>query len=131
MQSASLEGIEVRRVSTSADLLHPGEYVYIAKRQPKITIEREPLAPPTGFIKLLWWNWFGKKYEIKQIVELMWPESDTIIFNCPECNGPCATTSYHKITSIEPLTLEAPITCPYCKTNSFRIAEGKLTLING
>jgi hypothetical protein len=32
MQSKSLEGLQVRRVPTSADLPHPGEYVFIEKR---------------------------------------------------------------------------------------------------
>jgi hypothetical protein len=41
-----MEALEVRRVSSSADLLHPGEYVFIAKRQPKITVERRPPLNP-------------------------------------------------------------------------------------
>jgi hypothetical protein len=39
----ALEGIVVRRVPTSADLLHPGEYVFIEKRPPQVTIEKTPL----------------------------------------------------------------------------------------
>jgi hypothetical protein len=42
MQS-NLEGIIVRRVSTSSDLFHPGEYVFIEKRPPQIKIEKTPL----------------------------------------------------------------------------------------
>lgn len=118
--------LEVKRVKSSEDLLHPGEYVFIEKRAPKITVERTPLTPPTGFLKRLAWNFFGKKYEIKQYVELLWPEHDAIILNCPTCNGPCATTKNHKIISIEPLTLEIPLTCPYCKTLSYEIKEGKI-----
>jgi hypothetical protein len=38
-----MEALKVRRVSTSADLLNPGEYVFIEKRSPQITIEKTPL----------------------------------------------------------------------------------------
>jgi hypothetical protein len=123
-----LECLQVRRVSTSEDLLHPGEYVFIEKRPPQITIEKNPLTPPTGFLKSLWWNWFGKKYEMKQIVELVWPDYDVAILNCPDCNTPFATTARHKIISIEPLSIEIPVTCPYTKTHSYTIIDGKLTL---
>jgi hypothetical protein len=121
-----MQALEVRRVPTSADLLNKGEYVFIPKREPKIIVEKSPLTPPTGFFKKLWWDWFGRKYEMKQIIELQWPEIDTIILNCPSCGGACATTRNHKILSIEPLTLEIPLTCPYCKTRSFEIKEGKI-----
>ncbi len=121
-----LPALEVKRVKSSEDLLNPGEYVFIEKRSPKITVERTPLEPPQGFIKKLLWNFVGKKYDFKQYVELLWPEYDAIILNCPACNGPCATTKNHKIISIEPLTLEIPLTCPYCKTRSFDIKEGKI-----
>jgi hypothetical protein len=121
-----LKALEVKRVEHSEDLLHPGEYVFVGKRQPIITIEKNPIDPPQGKFKLLWWTFFGKKHELKQIVELLWPEQDAIILNCPVCNGPCATTKNHKIISIEPLTLEIPLTCPYCKTRSFDIKEGKI-----
>jgi aspartate carbamoyltransferase regulatory subunit len=122
----SLKALEVRRVSLSEDLSRPGDYVYIEKRAPRIQIERTPLTAPAGILEKLWWKFFGKKYELKQIVELVWPDYDAIILNCPECNSPCATTKRHKIVSIEPLALEIPLTCPYCKTKSFTITEGKL-----
>jgi hypothetical protein len=121
-----MQALEVRRVSLSEDLSRPGDYVFVGRRAPRITIERTPLTPPVGMLEKLWWNLFGKKYEMKQIVELVWPDYDAIILNCPVCNGPCATTKRHKIISIEPLTLEIPLTCPYCKTQSFNITEGKL-----
>jgi hypothetical protein len=121
-----MQALEVRRVPLSEDLSSPGDFVFIGKRAPRITVERLALEAPSGFFKKLWWNAFGKKYEMKQIVELVWPDYDAIILNCPACNGPCATTKRHKIISIEPLTLEIPLTCPYCKTKSFTITEGKL-----
>jgi hypothetical protein len=121
-----MQALEVRRVPSSSDLLHPGEYVFIPKRDPKITIDHQLLTPPTGFFERLLWNWFGKKYEMKQILELMWPEIDTVIINCPMCNTPCATTNRHTILSVEPLTLEIPLTCPYCKDVTFVVKEGKL-----
>jgi hypothetical protein len=117
---------EVKRVPTSEDLLHPGEFVFIPKREPIRTFESTPIAPPTGAFRRLWWDLFGKKYEIKQIVELLWPEIDTVIMNCPECNSPLATTRSHTIVSLEPLTIETPLTCPYCRTNTFKVAEGKI-----
>ena len=122
-----MQALEVRRVSTSADLLNKGEYVFIEKRAPKITVERIPLERPAGFWAGLKWDWFGEKYEIKQIVEILWPEQDAIILNCPSCGGPCATTKNHKILSVEPLTLEIPLTCPYCKTKHYDITDGKIT----
>jgi len=121
-----MQALEVRRVRLSEDLSSPGDFVFIGKRQPRVTVERLPLEAPAGILEKLWWKFFGKKYEMKQIVEMVWPDYDAIILNCPACNGPCATTKRHKILSIEPLTLEIPLTCPYCKTKSFTITEGKL-----
>ena len=68
------QALEVKRVQHSENLLHPGEYVFVAKRQPIITVEKHPIDPPQGKFKLLWWTFFGKKHELKQIVELLWPE---------------------------------------------------------
>ena len=119
---------EVKRVPHSEDLLHPGDYVFIGKREPRRTFQSIPLNPPTGRIRRLWWKWFGKKYELKPFVELQWPEIDTVIVNCPDCNQAFATTQNHEIVSIEPLTLLHPLTCPYCKTNTFKINEGKIML---
>ena len=121
-----LKALEVRRVPLSEDLLHPGDFVLVKKREPICKYERVPLTPPSGFFRRLWWNWFGKKEEIKQIIELQWPERDTVIVNCPVCNAPCATTKNHKIISLEPLTIEMPITCPYEQTTTFKVAEGKI-----
>ncbi len=121
-----MQALEVHRVSTSADLLHPGEYVFIPKRQPIRTVEQIAIDPPTNRFRRLWWNAFGKKFALREVLELLWPEIDTVIVNCPVCNGPCATTRNHKIISIEPLTLEIPLTCPYCKTQTFKVEEGKM-----
>ena len=119
--------LEVKRVPLSEDLLHPGDYVFIGKREPRRRFESKPLDPPTrGVFRYLWWKWFGKKYEMKQIVEIVWPEIDTVIINCPDCNQPLATTGVHTIISLEPLTIETPLTCPYTKTHSFKVAEGKI-----
>jgi hypothetical protein len=115
------QALQVRRVSSSADLLHPGEYVFIEKRPPQITIEKKPLANP-GFFRRM----FHRDYELKQIVELVWPDYDVAILNCPECNTPLATTARRKIISVEPLTLELPLTGLYCKTKSFAIENGRL-----
>lgn len=121
-----MQALEVRRVPLSEDLSRPGDYVYIEKRAPRVQNQHVPLSPPSGLFRRFYWNAFGKKYELKQIVELLWPDYDAVILNCPVCNGPCATTKKHKIISVEPLTLEIPLTCPYCKTKSFTITEGKL-----
>jgi hypothetical protein len=133
----STTALAVKRVPHSEDLLHPGDYVFIPKRDPIRTFHSIPLEPPAdkrgGTVigdAFRYWKWklFGPKYEIKQVVEFLWPEIDTVILNCPVCNSPCATTRNHKILSIEPLTLEIPLTCPYCKTNTFKVADGKIML---
>jgi hypothetical protein len=128
--------LEVKRVPRSEDLLHPGEFVFIPKREPIRKFHSEPLGPPAakygggtvvGDAFRYWkWRFFGKKYEIKQIVELLWPEIDTVIINCPECNQALATTGQHKIVSLEPLTIETPLTCPYTKTHTFKVEQGKI-----
>jgi hypothetical protein len=118
--------LEVKRVPLSEDLLHPGDYVFIGKRDPHRTFQSIPLEPPKGWGRRLLWNLFGKKYELKQIVEFVWPEIDTVIINCPECNQPLATTRAHKIISLEPLTIETPLTCPYSKTHSFKVEQGQI-----
>jgi hypothetical protein len=121
-----MEALEVRRVQHSEDLAKPGEYVFIAKRDPKVTVESNPLMPPSGFWRSLWWSAFGKKVELKQIVEVQWPAYDAIIIDCPQCNQPCATTAKHAIVSVEPLTIETAVTCPYCRTITFKVTDGKL-----
>jgi len=121
--------LAVKRVPHSEDLLHPGDDVFVGKRAPIRTVEQIAIDPPTNRFQRLWWSWFGKKYALREVLEMLWPEIDTVILNCPVCNGPCATTRNHKILSIEPLTLEIPLTCPYCKTNTFKIEEGKITLV--
>lgn len=123
-----LKALEVRRVTHSEELTNPGEFVFIQKREPIRTIERQPLEPPQGFLKRMYWKFFGKKYEVKEIIEIVWPEHDAVIINCPYCNSPCSTTKHHKLLSLDPLTIEIPITCPYCRTNSFQIREGKITM---
>jgi uncharacterized protein YbaR (Trm112 family) len=127
--------LEVKRVSHSEDLLHPGEFVFIPKREPIRRFHSEPIEPPADkyggtmigdAFRYLKWRLFGPKYEIKQIVELLWPEIDTVIINCPDCNQPLATTRNHTIVSLEPLTIETALTCPYSKTHTFKVAEGKI-----
>lgn len=120
--------LEVKRLPHSEDLLHPGDYVFVGKREPRRNVEMVPIQAPTNRFHRLWWNAFGKKYALREVLELLWPEIDTIIVNCPICNSPCATTRSHRILSIDPLTLEIPLTCPYCKTNTFKIEEGKIML---
>src|ERR1017187_1370596 len=39
------QALEVKRVQHSENLLHPGEYVFVAKRQPIITVEKHPIGP--------------------------------------------------------------------------------------
>ena len=121
-----MDALQVRRVQYSGDLVQRGDYFFVAKRDPIITVERTPLTPPQGFFKRIWWNWFGKKEEMKQIIEVLWPEYDAILINCPQCVQPCATINKHKIISIEPLTIETSITCPYCRDITFSVTDGKL-----
>jgi hypothetical protein len=119
---------EVRRVPSSEELLHPGEFVFIQKREPITNYQSVPLTPPTGFFRRILWNLFGKRYELKATVTELWPAIDTILLNCPVCNGPFATTDRHTICNVNPLTIETPITCPYCRTFTFKVAEGKIVL---
>ncbi len=133
----ALKAIEVRRVPTSADLSSPGDFTFVPKREPIRNVERIPLIAPKGFFRKLAWQLFGKKYELKQIVELLWPEYDAVILNCPHCNMPLATTKNHKIVSLDPLTIETPIACAYSRTHgiaaatkeneiAFQVKEGKI-----
>lgn len=101
---------------SSADLSAPGDFAFIPKREPNRRLEQVPLTPPRNFFKRLLWQFFGKKTEVKQYIELVWPEYDAVILNCPHCNGPLATTAKHKIVSLEPLTIETPIGCEYSRS---------------
>jgi hypothetical protein len=111
----SLKALEVRRVPSSGDLTAPGDFAFIPKREPIRRIETVPLTPPRNFFKRLIWQFFGTKQEVKQFIELQWPEYDAVILNCPHCNMPLATTPKHKIVSLEPLTIESPIGCEYSR----------------
>ena len=132
-----MEALEVRRVPTSADLSSPGDFAFVPKREPVRKFERIPLIAPKGFFRKIVWQLFGKKYELKQVIELLWPEYDAVILNCPHCNMPLATTPQHKIVSLDPLTIETPIACAYSRTQgiaknaaekqiAFQVKEGKI-----
>jgi len=110
-----LKAIEVRRVESSAELMKPGDYTYIAKREPVRRIETLPIPPPRQFFKRLAWRIWGRKELQHEVIELRWPDYDAIILNCPNCNQPIATTAAHKIISVEPLTISVPIACGYEK----------------
>ena len=106
----------------------PWRVVFIPKREPIRTYHSVPLDPPAGAFRRLWWNLFGKKYEIQQTVTPVYPDIDTVILNCPICNGAIGTTKNHAIAALEPLTINTPITCPYCRTYTFKVVEGKIML---
>jgi Zn finger protein HypA/HybF involved in hydrogenase expression len=118
------------RVKSSEDLLNKGEYVFIQARKPEVRSEKTPIAAPSG--KLAQWLWLrvGKKYETKEIVTEVWPKIDTVILNCPKCNGTLGTTKEHTILSVEPLKLDLPLTCPYCRSFTFEVKEGNLIELN-
>jgi hypothetical protein len=133
----SLQAFEVRRVSSSGDLTAPGDFAFIPKREPLRRLEHTALPAPRNFFKRIWWSFFGTKWEVKQFIELRWPEYDAIILNCPHCNMPLATTAKHKIISLEPLTIESPIGCEYSRVKGiassvereeviFMVKEGKI-----
>jgi hypothetical protein len=108
-----MQALEVRRVSSSEDLLHPGEYVYIPARPPEITREKKPIVAPVGFWKTIWWALFSRKYEIIQTKNPSWPEVNSVIIVCPQCSVPFASSKLHPILSIDPLTIVQSLTCPY------------------
>jgi hypothetical protein len=119
---------EVKRVPHSEELLHPGDYAFVAKREPIVITNSEPVPPPTGFFRRLWWTFFGEKAITSKTLIRQWPDIDTVIVNCPLCNGPVATTKHHTIKDLDPLTIETPITCPYCGTFKFKVVQGKIVL---
>lgn len=120
--------LEVKRVPRSEDLLHPGDYVFVPRREPIVNTYRQPVQPPAGAFRRFLWRLFGAKYEVSRTVVPLWPDVDTIIVNCPICNGPIGTTKHHVVADLEPLTIETPITCPYCRTFTFKVVEGKVML---
>lgn len=126
-----LKATEVRMHQHSEELMAPGDAVFVAKREAKRTVEKVQLEPPVGILERLWWYAFGKKHEMREVVELLWPEFDALIVNCPSCGQPCATNRNHKILSLDPVTVELPITCPYCKTFTFAIEANHIKLANG
>ena len=109
----ALKAVELRRVQSSADSSSPGDFTFVPKREPVRKFERIPLEAPKGFFRKLLWQAFGKKCELKQIVELLWPEYEAVILNCPHCNMPLVTTPQHRIVSLDPLTVETPSACVY------------------
>jgi hypothetical protein len=69
----------------------------------KCTTKSEPIPNPGFFRKL-----FGKTYTLKKIETEVWPKIDTIILNCPNCNGTLGTTKEHTVLSVE----RSSSTCP-------------------
>jgi len=93
----AVKTIEARRVKLSGDVNAPGNYVFKAKREPKVTVEKHPLLPPEDkdgtntmfLLPLLRWKVFGKS--TRGSIEVLWPEYDAVIVNCPACNRPRGT----------------------------------------
>jgi hypothetical protein len=56
-----MQALEVRSVTASSDLFHLGEYAFVPKRHAHISFEKPTLTLPTGLLKRLWWNAFGRK----------------------------------------------------------------------
>jgi uncharacterized protein YbaR (Trm112 family) len=121
-----MQALEVRRVPTSADLEKPGDFAFIKKREPLSTKDETSIEPPKNRIKRFFWNMFGTKVRVTETLLPLWPPRDTVIVICPNCFQPLATTDRHTIVSLEPLTIEPELTCPYCRTKSFSIEEGKI-----
>ena len=72
----STTALAVKRVPHSEGLLHPGDYVFVGKRAPIRTVEQIAIDSPTNRFQRLWWNWFGKKYALREVLEMLWPEID-------------------------------------------------------
>jgi hypothetical protein len=129
-----LQTLEVHRVASSADILQPGDYCFIAKRDPIRRFEPVAVELPKGFWKRIVWVMQGRpSTAMKEVLELVWPEYDAIIMNCPHCNQPIGTTKDHKILSVEPLTIEKPLGCAYSRagfskapTIAFQVKDGKI-----
>lgn len=118
--------ITARRVPSSADLMKQGDYVLVPKREP-IRRYEAVAGSPTGFWARFIWVIRGRQPLVKEVVEALWPEYDAIILNCPNCNQSCATSKDHVIVSVEPLTIDRPIACPYCRSAEFKVSEGTIT----
>lgn len=76
----------------------------------------------------------ARKQSYKEVIEIVWPDYDAIVMNCPHCNRPIGTTKDHRIVSIEPLTIEKPLACAYSRPSltaapliAFQINDGKVT----
>jgi hypothetical protein len=98
--------LEVKRVQHSEDLLHPGEYVFVPKREPIVTIEKLPTQPPQGKFKLPCWTSFRKKEESKQIVETAVARTGCNHPELPYLQGRMRHGENHKIISVEPHAFE-------------------------
>jgi hypothetical protein len=49
-----MESLEVRRVSSSVDLMNPGEFCFVGKREPILRYQQVQTEPPQNFFKRLW-----------------------------------------------------------------------------
>jgi hypothetical protein len=118
-----MEAIDLRRVPSSADLASPGDFVYIAKREPMRTVVTRPIDPPRGFFKKLIWTLIGAKFDFREEFEPRWPDYDAIILLCPHCSMPLATTKRHTIVLLDPLTLDIPLACEYSRSKGVSAQE--------
>ncbi len=127
--------LPVRRVPFSANIQKPGDYCFISKREPIRKFESEPVAPPTGFWRMIAWLLRGRpSHSLKEAIEIVWPDYDAVILLCPHCSQPIATTKDHRIVSLEPLTIEKPLACVYSRgvqkdaqpTVIFNIKDGNI-----
>jgi hypothetical protein len=132
-----MQALDLRRVTSSADLASPGDFVFIPNCEPSRKVVTRPIDPPYGFFKKLIWTVVGKKFDLREELEPRWPEYDAIVLLCPHCSMPLATTKSHHIVSLDPVTLDIPLACEYSRsrgvtgdendsTASFEINEGKI-----
>jgi hypothetical protein len=132
----TFKALEVRRVATSPDIERPGDYCFIAKREPIRTYDTMTVERPRGIWTaiLMALGIPATKRVTRETLLPQWPDYDAIVMACPHCGQPIGTTKEHRIVSVEPLTIDQPIACAYSRgagkfdtpTVAFTVKDGKI-----
>lgn len=71
-------------------------------------------------------HWFKRLFGAKPKEDFIY--ATTVVIACPYCNTPLMTSPAQKVEKRKPLTIAAPIICPYNqdKPHSFKVVKGKI-----
>ena len=119
---------EVKRVSTPDEPLHRGDVVFLQKREPIKTFESVPCRSAERHRCALALATVREQVRTEAGVRAGMAGHRHLRHALPHLQRPNGSHEASPITSLDPLTIDAPITCPFCSTFTLKVVEGRILL---